>query len=63
MDMCDCFASADDIKLLDISMEISILNNMEAIANEWLCILALSHKLSQRFVSVSDFTDGIPPSC
>lgn len=52
----------DEIKPLDSVMKATILDNTEALASQGLRVLALAHKLSNRSVSASDFTDGIAPN-
>ncbi|RFU73219.1 sodium transport atpase 5 [Trichoderma arundinaceum] len=62
VDICDRFASTNEIKHLDSVMKANIIENMEALASQGLRVLALAHKHSNRSVSSSDFTDGIAPN-
>ncbi|KAL7800110.1 cation transporting ATPase [Trichoderma ceciliae] len=62
IEICDRFASMDEIKYLDSNMKATILDHMEVLASQGLRVLALARNLSNRSVSPSDFTDGIAPN-
>ncbi|EHK18952.1 cation transporting ATPase [Trichoderma virens Gv29-8] len=62
IEICNRFASMDEIKPLDSVMKATILENMEVLASQGLRVLALAHKLNNRSASASDFTDGIAPN-